>query len=258
MMSVREMKIKELLVVVLLVFVVVSCSKDSDPITPEDDVVPEVYSKIYGTTSEISLDGEFVLIKTNGTPDHKSAYYASNNALYEAYNGTTFGGGNFAKNPNEIAAQSLTFKIPLNPSEATNKSATSLGPIGVAINGVALYNQYAGPNNQALTGEINSFDQYYGHPTGTSQYHYHVEPIYLTTVKSSKSGLMGFLLDGFPVYGPEEEDGSKISSSDLDAYHGHTHVTADFPNGTYHYHFTSDAPYMNGNGYFGTPGTVTQ
>ena len=69
---------------------------------------------------------------------------------------------------------------------------------------------------------------------------------------------MGFLLDGFPVYGPQEESGTTVMSSGLDVYHGHTHATVDFPNGTYHYHFTADAPYMNGNGYYGTAGTVTK
>jgi hypothetical protein len=69
---------------------------------------------------------------------------------------------------------------------------------------------------------------------------------------------MGFLLDGFPVYGPQEENGTTVTSNMLDAYHGHIHATIDFPNGIYHYHFTSDSPYMNGNGYYGTPGTVSQ
>jgi hypothetical protein len=133
-----------------------------------------------------------------------------------------------------------------------------LGVIGVALNGVALFNQYAGPNNQVLTNEINSFDQYYGHPQATGQYHYHVEPLYLTTVKSTKSGLMGFLLDGFPVYGPKEENGTIVTSSSLDAYHGHTHVTVDYPKGIYHYHFTDDAPYLNGSGYYSTAGTISQ
>jgi hypothetical protein len=236
-----------------------SCSKDDDTVTtPTTTTVPAVYLKIYGTTAAVTSDGTYLTIKTNGMPDHKSAYYPTTNSLYEAYSGTTFGGGTFKKNPNVIASQTLTFKIPLNPTVASTHAATPLGPIGVAINGVALYNQYAGPNNQVLTSEINSFDQYYGHPTATSQYHYHVEPLYLTTVKSTKSGLMGFLLDGFPVYGPQEENGSTVISSGLDVYHGHTHATVDFPNGIYHYHFTADAPYLNGNGFYGTAGTVTQ
>jgi hypothetical protein len=69
--------------------------------------------------------------------------------------------------------------------------------------------------------------------------------------------LLGFLLDGFPVYGPLENS-ITITNADLDAYHGHTHATADFPNGIYHYHFTAAAPYLNGSGFKGTAGTVTQ
>jgi hypothetical protein len=61
-----------------------------------------------------------------------------------------------------------------------------------------------------------------------------------------------FLLDGFPVYGPNE-----MECSDLDVYHGHTGATADYPAGIYHYHITNSDPYINGNGYYGTPGTVS-
>lgn len=235
-----------------------SCSKDEEVTTLASNTVPAVYAKIYGTTASISSDGTFITIKTNALPDHKSSYYATSNALYETYSGITFGGGEFKKNPNSIASQSLTFKIPLNPKPASTPSATPLGPIGVSINGVPFFNQYAGPNNQALTSEINSFDKYYGHPQQSGQYHYHVEPLYLTTVKTTKSGLLGFLLDGYPVYGPLEENGKTLVSSDLDVLHGHSHATIDYPNGIYHYHFTADAPYLNGNGFYGTAGTVTQ
>ncbi|MDB5223242.1 MAG: hypothetical protein JWN83_1909 [Chitinophagaceae bacterium] len=256
-MNNKKSVISKYVLAIIAISSIVSCSKNNNPTTSNNTTVPAVYSKIYGATS-ITNDGTFITIKTNGVPDHKSAYYPTTNALYEAYGGTTFGGNTFVKNPNTIATQSFTFKIPVNPAVATNHAATPLGAIGVALNGVALYNQYAGPNNQALAGEIASFDKYYGHPQQTGQYHYHVEPLYLTTVKSTKSGLMGFLLDGFPVYGPQEENGAVVTSSGLDVYHGHTHSTIDFPNGIYHYHFTADSPYMNGNGYYGTPGTVTQ
>ena len=69
--------------------------------------------------------------------------------------------------------------------------------------------------------------------------------------------LMGFLLDGFPIYGPVE-DGTVLTSSNLDDHHGHSHPTSEFPDGIYHYHLTADAPYLNGVGYYGTPGTVTE
>jgi hypothetical protein len=247
-----------LLVLFLSTIFVTSCSKNSDTTTTTAIAeVPAVYKKIYGATS-ITSDGSFIYIKTKNLPDHKSPYYPSANSLYESYNGTTFGGNTFAKNPNSIIEQTGTIKIPLNPAVNSAHAATPLGPIGIAINGVVFFNQYAGPNNQALTGEIASFDKYYGHPQQTGMYHYHVEPLYLTTIKSTKSGLMGFLLDGFPVYGPSEENGSPVVSSSLDVYHGHSHATVDYPNGIYHYHFTAEAPYLNGNGFYGTPGTITQ
>jgi hypothetical protein len=34
--------------------------------------------------------------------------------------------------------------------------------------------------------------------------------------------------------------------------------TPEYPNGIYHYHITAADPYINGSGYYGTPGTVSQ
>ena len=216
--------------------------------------LPAVYNKIYGATS-ITYDGTYVTIKCNALPDHKSAYYPAANPLHEAFSGTTFGGNTFNLNPNTISTQNVTFKIPANPVVAATHASTPMGAMGVALNGVPFFNQYAA-GGSPLTNEVTSFDQWWGHPQMTGMYHYHVEPLYLTTVKASKSALMGFLLDGFPVYGPEEEGGA--APTGLDVYHGHTHATIDYPGGIYHYHFTTAAPYLNGNGFYGTAGTVTQ
>jgi hypothetical protein len=228
------------------------CTKDNILDEGNINTVPEVYKKIYGATS-ITSDGTFLTIKTSGTPDYNSIYYPTNSSMYEKFSGTTFNGATFKKNPNTIEAQNYSFKIPLNPEKANNHAATPLGAIGVSLNGVPFYNQYAGPS-QPLTNEIQSFDKYWGHPDGGNRFHYHVEPTYLTTVKESKSALLGFLLDGFPVYGPEE-NGAAVT--DLDAFHGHSSSTADYPNGIYHYHVTNTDPYLNGSGYYGTPGTVS-
>jgi hypothetical protein len=243
----------------LLFIILFACSKEQTALsptpTPADTNVPAIYKKIYGASS-ITSDGTYIIVKSKGLPDHKSPYYASTNPLFQSYAGTTFGGVNFNKNPNSIVEQSQTFKIPINPKVATNHAATPLGSIGIALNGVPFFNQYAGPNNQELKGEMASFDQFYGHPQQSGVYHYHVEPLHLTTVKFTKSGLMGFLLDGFPVYGPQEETGSAVTNASLDVYHGHTHATVDYPAGIYHYHLTGEAPYLNGNGYYGTPGSL--
>lgn len=234
------------------------CSKSSSGTsTATNTTVPAIYSKFYGAAYSVTSDGTYLTVKSTGIPDHKSCYWPTNNALYQAFPGTTtFAGLSFVQNPNTISTQTLTFKIPLNPAVNSAHSATPFGPIGVALNGVCFYNQYAAMY-AALTTEAQTLDQSWAHPQNSGQYHYHVEPLYLTGTKFSKSALLGFLLDGFPVYGPEE-NGVTLTSSNLDAYHGHTTATADYPNGIYHYHFTLDLPYLNGTGFYGTPGTVSQ
>ena len=233
-----------------ILFISASCSKNTTSSTP----VPDVYKKIYGAR-DLYVEDDYVVIKTNSLPDHKSPYYQGTKwaaEKYEAYNGSN---PNYITNPNRIAEVPLTFRIPLHPSVPTTHQATPGGPIGVSLNGVPFFNQYAAMGSP-LANEINTFDQYNGHPQQQGQYHYHAEPFWLTSNKG-KGVLLGFLLDGFPVYGPEE-NGSAVVNSQLDAYHGHTGPTADYPAGIYHYHITTTDPYINGNGFYGKPGTVSQ
>ena len=136
--------------------------------------LPAVYNKIYGATS-ITFDGTWVTIKYNALPDHKSIYYPNTNPLYENFSGVTFGGGTFVKNPNTIATQNITLKIPVNPVVAATHATTPMGVMGVALNGVPFFNQYAA-GGSSLTNEMNGFDQWWGHPQNTGMYHYHVEP----------------------------------------------------------------------------------
>ncbi|TDI98129.1 MAG: YHYH protein [Caldithrix sp.] len=138
-----------------------------------------------------------------------------------------------------------------NPEIAASISNTPLGPIGISVNGVALFNQFAGPS-QPLENEIATFDRYHGHPQQTGQYHYHIEPLFFSNDDNS---LVGFLLDGFPVYGQKDRDGTY--PTDLDDANGHVGVTLDYSEGIYHYHITSDEPYISG-GFRGTSGTVSQ
>lgn len=258
----KNQLIKAIIVLFGISAVFYACSSDESTTQEQAGENPEVTN--YDITPILSkfdnidainytINGNTVTITTTNLPNHKSPYWPTNHPLYEAYNGTNV---NFNQNPNTIRTQNITFTIPLHPKEATNKEATRLGPIGISINGVVFYNQYAGPNNQPLTNEINSFDQWNGHPQNAGQYHYHIEPTFLTN-QVGKSGFLGLLADGFPVYGPEE-NGRTITSADLDEYHGHFGPTEDFPDGIYHYHITMDDPYINGNGYFGTPGNISR
>ncbi|CAN5459520.1 hypothetical protein BH09GEM1_BH09GEM1_33900 [soil metagenome] len=211
--------------------------------------IPAVYRK-YSADVKVSVDGDYVVLVATGVPDHKSPYFASTSAKYEAYNGTN---PNFGKAPGVIDQQSYTIRIPAHPSRAATSAPTPLGPIGLALNGVPFFNQYNG-QNRPLTVEIDSFDQYNGHPTPTNAYHYHAEPTWLTkSIGSDK--LLGFLLDGFPVYGPVE-NGVRVTNAALDQLHGHVGKTAEYPDGIYHYHITDADPYINGAGFYGTAGTV--
>lgn len=230
-----------------LVFASFGCKND------DSEEVPAVYEKIYGAT-DIYVDGDYIVIETNGVPDHQSPYFLNTEWESTMWVDDTRPGFNQAP-ASEVASWTYTFKIPKNPSEASNHHDLGTATIGVAINGVPLFNQYAAGNTAIVVGqgEYTSFDLYGGHPAPTNDYHYHIEPTYLTALKGTDA-LIGFLLDGFPVYGPVE-NGVTITNADLDEYHGHTTATADYPDGIYHYHFTAESPFINGNGYYGTEGT---
>ncbi|MDP5230211.1 MAG: YHYH protein [Cellulophaga sp.] len=242
---------------ILAAFLVIflGCSNDSE--NQEEEVattydITSILSKFDGTGLSYAIIGNNVVFTTPDLPNHTSPYWPQGNPLKSDYTGTN---PQFNQNPNEIEEQNIVMTIPLKPSEATTHEATRLGPIGVSRNGVVFFNQYAGPD-LPLTTEINSFDQYLGHPTGRGIYHYHIEPTYLTDL-FGENAFLGLLADGFPVYGPIENN-VRVTNSDLDEYHGHISATADFPSGIYHYHITPEDPYINGNGYFGTPGNISQ
>ena len=62
----------------------------------------------FSSTVAVTVEGNFLVIRTNGIPDHRSPYYAKTDARYEAYNGTN---SLFRAAPNTITVQNLTFKI---------------------------------------------------------------------------------------------------------------------------------------------------
>ena len=204
--------------------------------------LPSVYQQFKSTVG-VRVDGTTVVLTSNGVPDHPSPYFDTGNPLYEAPR------AGMAVNPNRIVSQNFVLRVPIAPVVVT-ASDTPLGAIGIATNGVAFFNQYAA-GRQPLTFEILSFDRYNGHPQQTGVYHYHMDPFWLTT--GHPAAFIGVLLDGFPVYGPKESDGS--APAGLDACNGHAHATADFPQGLYHYHVTSESPYLSGC-FRGTPGTA--
>ena len=66
--------------------------------------------------------------------------------------------------------------------------------------------------------------------------------------------LIGYSLDGFPIYGPTEQSNDQYPSN-LDELNGHSHATDEYQEGTYHYHATSTSPYLLG-GFRGIYGSL--
>ncbi|WP_337045168.1 YHYH protein [Emticicia sp. 17c] len=240
-------------------FLVSSCKSTDNSIlnptsTNNTDITSVVQSKFLtnkGVT--ISVNGASITIKSDGRPNnHKSPYWGVGNALYEPMP------SGHVINPNKMVAQNYSMTIPTQPTAASSHEATGLGAIGMALNGVAIFNDQEGPNTALDAGKISSLDASGAHPEQTGAYHYHVTGVNTTT---DDANLVGFLRDGFPLYGRKDKDGSYPSN--LDTYGGHTGATAEFPNGIYHYH-TSNINYLNtgyyilkSGSYYGTKGTFT-
>jgi hypothetical protein len=125
--------------------------------------------------------------------------------------------GPFPTDPNAPTNQNLTYEITRTPTVNTGtKTATALGPIGVAVNGVAFFNAWDGMtyNNDGIwqqnanVFEASSFDQGPGHPAPGGTYHYHEEPTALITqVDPGNTGqhaspVIGYAADGYPIFGP--------------------------------------------------------
>ncbi|MCB9418191.1 MAG: YHYH protein [Ardenticatenaceae bacterium] len=139
------------------------------------------------------------------------------------------------------------WRIPLNPVIAENpiSAQTNLyrGAIALAVNGVPIFNALNNRGDDAyLAGEL---DEWGGHAGRADDYHYHVAPLHLQELVGVGSPI-AYALDGFPIYGSTEPDGSPMA--ELDQFNGHFDA-----NGSYHYHGTNTYPYING----GMRGVVT-
>jgi hypothetical protein len=132
--------------------------------------------------------------------------------------------GPWPGNPNIPSPQNFVCEFPRNPVQNTGTPRwTSLGPIGLWSNGVALYNPKdanywkastssfamgidtsgTGWNRNALPYEGVSFDACLGHPDQSGCYHNHVHPkcLYNDADSTHHSPIIGYAFDGFPIYG---------------------------------------------------------
>jgi hypothetical protein len=191
----------------------------------------------------ISLDGNGNRIITgNALPNHPTGIFPiqPTSAAYP-----------YDRNPNIIDTHQVLYTFQAIPEVAAQPSCVTFGPSGISLTGSAIYHGASTLGNDAAAHEM--LDRFGGHTDGTERYHYHYlsddlhEHIHPHT-SGEHSGLMGYMLDGFGIYGPRGEDGELLSSADLDECHGHTHpVLWDGQMiDLYHYHWTYDFPYNIG------------
>ncbi len=133
------------------------------------------------------------------------------------------------------------FRIPKNPVFADNpistKTALFSGAIAVAVNGVPIFNPIKndGITDTFTAGEL---DEFGGHCGRADDYHYHIAPLHLLDTVGPANPI-AYALDGFPIHGIAEIDGTVVTG--LDQFNGHT-----YKGGPYHYHATKNYPYVNG------------
>jgi phosphatidylethanolamine-binding protein (PEBP) family uncharacterized protein len=136
------------------------------------------------------------------------------------------------------------WQIPLHPVPAKNPQSANgnflRGAIALAANGIPIFNPLNNRGDDAyLAGEL---DEYGGHCGRADDYHYHIAPVHLEKIVG-KGRPIAYALDGYPIYGYDEPDGSPVKN--LDAFNGHNDKE-----GNYHYHATKKYPYLNG-GFYG-------
>ena len=147
------------------------------------------------------------------------------------------------RNPNAIMGRTVQLFLPLDPILAATPSCVSMGMVGIALNGVAVYNALDDAGRDAAAHEVQ--DRCAGHPQGSGEYHYHGPGSCQSETHRLVHTLTGYAMDGFGLFGLYGDQGQEITNAELDECHGHTHRIQW--NGseaeTYHYHLTNAYPY---------------
>lgn len=171
---------------------------------------------------ELSTATGSITAVSDGLPDFASNYFGTSDPCHEAYTGAV-------QNPNTIAPKSYTVAFPLAPN-TTPRSMTMTAVVGLAVNGVPIYGNFAAPGDDIFK-EAGTFDRCGGHPQMAGAYHNHSEPL---SISYDDDHLIGVMRDGYAVYGRKDLDGTY--PADLDAFGGHTRATPDSTAAVYHYH----------------------
>ncbi len=181
--------------------------------------------------------------------------------------------------PAGLAAQNFTFTVPVDPTmPATASNIPMLGTVAFTVTGLPIYgpNEAAQPANQAFGDPIYNgiMDFCLGHTGRNADYHFHAllaECIGGQIPDGEASPLLGYALDGHPIFGPTgcldaactrvvelRSSWVQVADPTTDAWSAYEYrYTSDVtaldecngrigPDGTYRYHATTTFPYVLG------------
>lgn len=152
--------------------------------------------------------------------------------------------------PNLPANQKAFYRFPRSPAVPATKTQTGLGTIGYFVDGVAMFDSRDGFvwtgaaeagngtgywQREAYVNEGATFDPGYAHQENTGNHHYHANPVALrhllgdhvdfnsnartysesSAAVAKHSPILGWVRDGFPIYGPYGYASASNSSSGL-------------------------------------------
>ena len=179
-------------------------------------VGPDITSWLQNTTVSNPTYGGPVNVQV---VQYSASYvYVSTNCIPE------YAIGPWPGNPNSASPQNVVLEFPRVPVENTGTAVyTAGGLIGLWSNGVGIFNPEdafswdnstsawtmgfanytTGWNRNALIFEGPGFDSCLGHPQQQGMYHNHVNPkcLYNSTDSTHHSPIIGYALDGYPIYG---------------------------------------------------------
>ncbi len=188
----------------------------------------------------VTVEGTQRVVRANQLPSHATGEFPIRpGSAAHAYD----------RNPNRVTAQEVLLRLPATPLVAAAPGCVPMGMIGFALSGAAIFNAFDLAGRDAPAYEIQ--DACNGHPEPGGGYHYHDWSGCLPDAAGKAGGhsaLVGYMLDGFGIYGPHGEGGAPVTNADLDECHGHTHEVEHNGQRTsvYHYHFTREYPYTLG------------
>lgn len=217
---------------VTMIFAFIACSSDDTTTDGGDQGTAELHKAFEAFNTDattIYLDGSNVVIETTGLPNHETVYWGEGNSLYLDEPDVRLTPSIISSNNN---ADVMT--VDATPDLTGNTIATTLGTMGIAVSGSAIFNDQEGAGD--LDEAAGSLD-WTGAHIGPGVYHYHLEPKAFT---NDDDNLVGILRDGVFLYG-RKCNAIGTYPTDLDASGGHTSTT-QYTEGEdeYHYHIINE------------------